>query len=132
MAGAFKGPTKTDAMNTLRPLLRTSLLATLISMSSMALAQPGPIGAGQPAPANVYPNPFTTTLNIMLPDPQSRIVTFELRDLHGNVILSALLWSQSAMQSDVTDVPEGLYVAYVIGQRGKLLHQQQVQRLAVQ
>lgn len=132
MAIAFKGSTKTDAMIALRLLLRSFWISTFFSMATMALAQPGPIGASQPSPANVYPNPFTTTLNVMLPDPPARLLTFELRDLQGNVMFSSYLSWQTNMQVDVTDVPAGLYVAYVIGPRGKLLHQQQVQKLEVQ
>jgi hypothetical protein len=114
--------------------VRSFLIIALLGTGTYASAQPGSVGASQPAPIQLWPNPFNDEINIELPAPPSRLITFQLRDLQGNVVQEESLSTIGLMQVNTSTVVPGTYIVYLIAQgpRARPFHQQQVQKFFVQ
>lgn len=113
---------------------RSFLIIALLGTSTYLSAQPGSVGASQPDPIHLWPNPFNDEINIELPVPPSRLITFQLRDLQGNVVQEESLSTMGLMQVNTSAVVPGTYIVYLIAQtpRARPFHQQQVQKFFVQ
>lgn len=69
----------------------------------------------------VYPNPISSELNVILTNSDSKIIQVEILDLSGKKVLSQEFSNKNTFKIDVSNYPKGTYILKINNQSQKIL-----------